>query len=103
MCARIAADAAPRAASVTDELPGMTKKAFGRWHEGTLGVPAGDREWAKADANEDGFVIIDACAQIVLSGTSPLQPVPESFRTADFVQIFGSAVPKCARLCRTAS
>ena len=56
LAALVHAAAAPRAASVTDELPGMTKKAFGRWHEGTLGVPAGDREWAKADANEDGFV-----------------------------------------------
>ena len=42
--------------SVVDELPGMTRKAFGRWHEATRGVPAGDREWAKADKDRDGFV-----------------------------------------------
>ncbi len=44
------------APSVVDELPGMTRKAFSRWHEGSLGVPAGDKEWAKADKDEDGFV-----------------------------------------------
>ena len=44
------------APSVVDELPGMTRKAFGRWHEASLGVAAGDREWAKADKDEDGFV-----------------------------------------------
>lgn len=44
------------APSVVDELSGMTRKAFGRWHEASLGVPAGAREWAKADQDGDGFV-----------------------------------------------
>jgi hypothetical protein len=44
------------APSVVDELPGMTRKAFSRWHEASLGVSAGDKEWTKADKNEDGFV-----------------------------------------------
>ena len=43
----------------------------------------------------DGFVIIDAGAGAVISGDSPLQPTPQTFLTGDFVEIFGTSVPKC--------
>ena len=34
----------------------MNRARFESWHQDTLGAPAGDKEWTKADKDEDGFV-----------------------------------------------
>ena len=57
LCCCLWSVALAAAGNIMEEaVPGMTRKAFDRWHLGSLGVEATDREWKKADKDEDGYI-----------------------------------------------